>query len=154
MTRSIGDGRGEVDTAQFVELVAIIVAPTLIFALGLRLPKAVLRVQRIIAVHEHDPSAAPGRPPIEALAADLRRLLDRHESAWRSEDRLMRARRLGALEAAIGDCAYEAGRALGVDGAPPSASGALSTDELRRLLRSLAAAGLVLPPDNSLLQRR
>ena len=91
-----------------------------------------------------DREPEPVGPPIERLAADLRRLLRLHDDLMTSAHLAMRAHRLWAVEAAIGTRAMEAARALGVpyrDVEP----GGLDRTELAALLRSLAHAGLVLP---------
>jgi hypothetical protein len=82
----------------------------------------------------------PVGPPIEQLAADLRRLLRLHASMTASAHMAMRAHRLWAVEAAIAVRAVEAARALGLPHREPSAPG-----ELVALLHALSAAGLVLP---------
>ena len=56
-----------------------------------------------------------------------------------------------ALEAAISARAMQAARALGVPYLDPPAYSGLGIVELRRLLRALAAEGLVLPEEVSLL---
>jgi len=93
----------------------------------------------------------PTHVPIEQLAADLRRLLQRHEAIRQSTDVAMRARHLRAIQAAIGDCATEAAEALGLACPDRTTRVALSTAELRRLLRALVDAGLVLVPATGLL---
>jgi hypothetical protein len=102
----------------------------------------------------------PTRPPIEQLAADLRRLLWLHHGiqaadALRRRERpgdpdttvivAVRARRLWALEGAIARCAAQAANALDVAHPDVPLDTGLDTSRLRRLLRDLAAAGLVLP---------
>ena len=91
--------------------------------------------------------AAPARtPPIEKLAADLRRLLWNHDKVPRSADVAMCAGRLRALEGAIAICATQAARSLDVPYPdPPKPGGLDQKPQLRLLLRALAAAGLVLP---------
>ena len=97
--------------------------------------------------------AAPARtPPIEKLAADLRRLLWQHEMVTHSTDVVTYALRVQALEGAITICATQAARALDVPYPdPPTLGGYVHKPQLRRLLRALAAAGLVLPPAVGLL---
>ncbi|MET0493882.1 MAG: hypothetical protein ABW000_12210, partial [Actinoplanes sp.] len=63
----------------------------------------------------------------------------------RSAHIAMRAHRLWAVEAAIAVRAVEAARALDVPHREPETPGALSRDELVRLLQTLADGGLVLP---------
>jgi hypothetical protein len=91
----------------------------------------------------HEPK--PVGPPIEQLAADLRRLLRLHSELTDSAHLAMRAHRLWAVEAAIGVRALEAAQALGVPRSGPDTSGPLGRDELSELLGTLSRAGLVLP---------
>ncbi|WP_306214018.1 hypothetical protein [Actinoplanes sp. RD1] len=126
------------------KLAIITLTPTLLGAavvLGPRICSAVARVWPDRA--PHDP--VPLGPPIEQLAADLRRLLRLHDHLTRSAHLAMRAHRLWAVEAAIGTRAVEAARALGVSHPEPDRPGDLTRHELAALLRSLTAAGLVLP---------
>ena len=126
------------------KLALITVTPTLIGAIVVYAPRIWAACERL----------RPGRPevtpeplglPIEQLAADLRRLLRLHEATGRSAHIAMRAHRLWAVEAAIAVRAVEAARALEVPHREPETPGALTRDELVRLLQALAAAGLVLP---------
>jgi hypothetical protein len=87
----------------------------------------------------------PFGPPIEQLAADLRRLLRLHGSLTDSAHIAMRAHRLWAVEAAIAVRAVEAARALDLPHPSPSTPGSLRRDEIAALLQTLAASGLVLP---------
>ena len=148
------------------KLAIVTMTPTLLAAAVVYAP----RWSRAIARHlperiDHEPKAAG--LPIEQLAADLRRLLWRHDTVRRSTDELrlrempgdtdtpiivaMRVRRLWALEGAITDCATKAARALEVPHPPAPAYGGLDKPRLRVLLRDLADAGLVLPPAVGLL---
>ena len=63
----------------------------------------------------------PAGPPLEQVAADLRRLLAEPEAVASSRQLPARGRRLVALEGAITDRAVEAARAVGVE--PPSRAG-------------------------------
>ena len=63
----------------------------------------------------------------------------------------MRAHHLSAIEGAITDCAVLAAAALGVPHPAVPRHSALTTTELKRLLRALADAGLVLPTGVGLL---
>ena len=83
----------------------------------------------------------PIGPPIEEIAYTLRRLLARHDRFARSNDSVLRVRRMSELEFAITWRATQAARALGV----PEPVRPVDRAELRLLLRTLAAAGLVLP---------
>lgn len=142
------------DAAQIAELLALMAVPTLMVALALRLPRIVTVAQRVIRRNDPEEPVAPRRPPIEQLAADLRRLLRQHETLTRSTDTLMRARRLYALEAAISDCARDAGEALDLPCPGPAAGGRVAIPQLRQLLRALVDAGLVLPREVGLLAGR
>ncbi|MEV0900106.1 hypothetical protein [Actinoplanes sp. NPDC049802] len=93
----------------------------------------------------HPPEPAPYGPPIEQLAADLRRLLRLHGELAASAHSAMCAHRVWAVEAAIGARAIEAAAALGVPHPDQSRAAALTRTELSALLTRLAAAGLVLP---------
>lgn len=96
-----------------------------------------------------DRSLTPIGPPIEEIAAALRRLLARHDRFARSADAALRVRRMSELEVAITWRATQAARALGV----PDPVRPVDKAELRLLLRSLAAAGLVLPTTVVLMTR-
>ena len=96
-------------------------------------------------VRMHPPPPQPLGPPIQQLAADLRRLLRLHGEVVASAHLAMQAHRAWAIEAAIGARAIEAARALDLPHREPATPGALSRDELVELLHELAAAGLVLP---------
>ena len=126
------------------KLALITVTPTLIGAIVVYAPRIWAVCSRL---RPSRPEVAP-EPlglPIEQLAADLRRLLRLHEATGRSAHIAMRAHRLWAVEAAIAARAVEAARALDVPHREPETPGALSREELVRLLQALAAAGLVLP---------
>lgn len=129
------------DVAKAVQLVALLVSPTVVIAAALYLPRGLRALRRAVRAEP-----APPNPPIEALAADLRRLLRRHQAQIRSPDGTARAVHRRALEGALTDCATEAARALGVPCPPRPERAPLSTADLDRLLRALADAGLVLPP--------
>jgi hypothetical protein len=92
-----------------------------------------------------DPGLVPLGPPIEKLAADLRRLLRLHGDLTVSAHSALCAHRVWAVEAAITARAIEAAAALGVPHPDPSAAASLTRTELSRLLNALTAAGLVLP---------
>ena len=126
------------------KLALITVTPTLLGAAVAYGPKwcgAVARrwPERV----DHTPK--PAGPPIQQLAADLRRLLRLHDELTASAHLAIRAHRLWAVEAAIGVRAVEAARALGVPHPEPAVPGELSCAQLQELLRSVAASGLVLP---------
>ncbi|MDI6100016.1 hypothetical protein QLQ12_15550 [Actinoplanes sp. NEAU-A12] len=91
------------------------------------------------------PEPAPYGPPIQQLAADLRRLLRLHGELAASAHSALCAHRLWAVEAAIGTRAIETATALAVPHPHPDRATALTRTELSALLSALAAAGLVLP---------
>ena len=82
--------------------------------------------------------------PIELVAADLRRLLRQHDLALRSLVPVS-DKRLWALELAITRRATQAAQALEVPHPVPPAYRGLDAPQLGRLLRALAAEGVVLP---------
>ncbi|MFC3738592.1 hypothetical protein [Paractinoplanes deccanensis] len=126
------------------KLALIVAAPTLIGAAVVYAPRfcgAVADRWRAL----HPPPPQPFGPPIEQLAADLRRLLRLHSDLTASAHLAMRAHRLWAVEAAIATRAVETAKALGVPHPDPPTPGALTRRELLDLLTALSAAGLVLP---------
>jgi hypothetical protein len=126
------------------KLALIVVTPTALGAVAVYAPRWCAFVADKWA-RLHPPPPAPLGPPIEQLAADLRRLLRLHGEMLQSAHLAMRAHRLWAIEAAIGVRAIEAARALDVPHREPSTPGALSRSELLDLLNTLSAYGLVLP---------
>ncbi len=132
--------------AEWVEIVALMLLPTMLVAGALHAGPAVRAVRRFVTTRSADTQLHPTHPPIERLAADLRRLLERYETVKRTADLPMRAQRLRAVEGAISDCALQTASALDLvcPDRPPRRG--LSTTELRRLLLALVDAGLVLPP--------
>ena len=125
-------------------LALVVVTPTLIGAVVIYAP----RWCEALVEKWHDSRPVPPQPcgpPIEQLAADLRRLLRLHSELTASAHLAMRAHRLWAVEAAIGTRAVEAATALGLPHPEPPRTGALTRGQLLDLLTSLAAAGLVLP---------
>ena len=128
------------------KLVLIVSTPTLLGALAVYGPKWCGKV----ADRWRDtrrPPLAPFGPPIEQLAADLRRLLRLHAELTASAHLAMRAHRLWAVEAAIAARAVEAAKALDVPHREPEKPGGLSRDELIAVLHALYQAGLVLPAE-------
>lgn len=87
----------------------------------------------------------PAGPPLEQVAADLRRLIAEHHRVLRSPQLPARGRRLVALEAALTDRAVDAARALELPVPARPAGRALALPELRALLVELARSGVVLP---------
>ena len=100
--------------------------------------RAVLARLRVV------PPAPPG-PPLERIAADLRRLLAEHAAVRSSPAVAVRAGHLAALEGAITDCALDAARALELPAPARPGREPLPRAQLRRLLEDLAAQGMVLP---------
>jgi len=135
------------NVAKATEIVAIMLSPTIVVAAALYIPRGV----RAIAGRLRRDQDQVTHTPIEELAADLRRLLHQHETIKQSPGLAMRAKHLRAVEGAIADCAAEAAIALGLPCPDRPAHGELPTPQLRQLLRSLADAGLVLPPAVGLL---
>jgi hypothetical protein len=126
------------------KLALIVVTPTALGAVAVYAPKWCGLVADQWA-RLRPPPPAPLGPPIEQLAADLRRLLRLHGEMLDSAHLAMRAHRLWAIEAAIGVRAIEAARALDVPHREPEMPGALTRSELLDLLNTLSACGLVLP---------
>jgi hypothetical protein len=133
-----------VDVWDVGKLVLIVASPTLLGAALVCAPRWWGHASAYWEQRRPKPPQ-PAGPPIEQLAADLRRLLRLHGSLTASAVLSMRAHRLWAVEAAIAVRATEAARALGVPHREPERPGALRRDELVALLRALSAAGLVLP---------
>jgi hypothetical protein len=126
------------------KLAIIAVTPTFLGAAVVYAPKWCGAVARRWP-HRVDDTPQPAGPPIEQLAADLRRLLRLHDGLTVSAHHAIRAHRLWAVEAAIGMRAIEAARALELPHREPAMPGELTCRELHELLRALADAGLVLP---------
>jgi len=133
-----------VNAWDLIRLALVVATPTLLGALVVYGPRCVTAVADRWQARRPAPPQPTG-PPIEQLAADLRRLLRLHGELTASAHLAMRAHRLWAVEAAIGGRAVEAARALGLPHREPETPGALSRDELLELLTALAGAGLVLP---------
>ncbi|MFI7540463.1 hypothetical protein [Actinoplanes sp. NPDC049599] len=125
------------------KLALITVTPTLIGAAVVYTPRCWAALVRAWPHRPAEPQ--PTGPPIEQLAADLRRLLRLHDELTRSAHIAMLAHRLWAVEAAIGGRAVEAARALDVPHRQPAQLEMLTRAELSRLLERLALAGLILP---------
>ncbi|WP_250035190.1 hypothetical protein [Paractinoplanes maris] len=126
------------------KLALIVATPTLLGAVVVWAPKWCGAIAaRWEAARPQPPE--PFGPPIEQLAADLRRLLRLHSELTASAHLAMRAHRLWAVEAAIGTRAIEAARALGVAHPEIARHETLTCRQLHDLLMSLAASGLALP---------
>jgi hypothetical protein len=132
-------------------IVLLLLSPTLLVATAMYGAGAVRSVRDRLADWRDGGIPQPDSPPIEKLAADLRRLLWDHDRVTQSADGAMSTLRLRALQAAITICAIQAARALEVPYPDPPTDAGLDTPQLRRLLLALAAAGLVLPPAVRLL---
>ena len=116
------------------KLALITVTPTLIGAVVVYTPRWWAALVEAWPHRAEVPQ--PIGPPIEQLAADLRRLLRLHEELTNSAHIAMLAHRLWAVEAA---------RALDVPHRRPEHFEMLSRTELTELLHELARAGLTLP---------
>jgi hypothetical protein len=121
----------------------LVLAGALLPAAALAAARTLARRRRLTRRHRLDPW--PTNPPIETIAADLRRLLWQHDAVTRSGDMLGGARRVWSLEAAITRRATQAARALEVPHPSLPEHRGLDRSELRMLVRALAAEGLVLP---------
>lgn len=124
-------------------LVLVMALPTLVAAAVVSGPRW---WDALVERHRADRRTGPQPygPPIEQLAADLRRLLRLHGQLSASAHAGLSAHRVWAVEAAISARAIEAAVALGVPHPGPAAA-ALTRTQLRELLTALAAAGLALP---------
>ena len=124
-----------------VTLLWIALTPTAVAGAVVLLPRAVRALRRRLS----PPAPLPEGPPLEQVAADLRRLMAEHRRVVRSPQLPARGRRFAALEAALSDRAVDAARALelAVPDRPPG--GTLPVPALRTLLLELAASGVVLP---------
>ena len=134
------------DVSRVTEIVLLMLFPTLVVEGALHLPAGIRRAKRLLAARRPDTNLHPSHPPIEQLAADLRRLLRQHDAIRQAPGIAMRGRHLRALEGAITDCAAEAALALGLPCPDRPPHGALSPPQLRDLLHALARSGLILPP--------
>jgi hypothetical protein len=124
-----------------VTLLWIALTPSAVAGAVVLLPRVVRAVHRRMAARP----PVPAGPPLEQVAADLRRLLSEHRRVARSPQLPARGRRLRALEAALTDRALDAARALGLEPPATPARGALPVPALRSLLEDLARSGVVLP---------
>src|SRR5690242_5510968 len=86
--------RPGMNVAKASEIVAIMLSPTLVVAAALYIPRGVRAIARRIGRHSDQVT----HPPIEELAADLRRLLRQHETLKQSPGLAMRAKHLRAVE--------------------------------------------------------
>jgi len=139
------------DVSRVTEIVLLMLFPTLVVEGALHLPSGIRRLRRLVAARHPDANPQPIHPPIEQLAADLRRLLRQHDAIRQAPGLAMRGRHLRAVEGAITDCAVEAALALGLPYPDRPAHGALSRPQLCHLLDTLARSGLALPPATGFL---
>jgi sugar phosphate isomerase/epimerase len=113
------------------------------------------RLRRLAGARRDATPVMATNPPIELIAADLRRLLWEHHiqtlTIAGSPGIAAHVRRRRELEIAISERATQAARALGVPYPHYLAHSDFDRPVLRRLLRTLAVAGLVLPPAVELL---
>jgi hypothetical protein len=140
-----------VDVGKVIGIVVIMVLPTLIVGAVFAMPRSLGVLRRRVASRRATSVLEPRHAPIEQLASDLRRLLHQHDNLKRSTGVPMKAHRLLALEAAVADRATETASALGVPCPERDDRRTLSRPDLRRLLRDLGEAGLVLPASSTLL---
>jgi len=139
------------DVARAGQIVLILLSPSLVVGAALYVPRWIMAGRRKLRERRRSNDPQPVGPPIELLAADLRRLLIEHDVVRGATDRAMRVRRLRALEGAIADCAVQAAAALDVPVPARLAHGEIPVAALRELLRALARTGLVLPARAGLL---
>jgi hypothetical protein len=123
----------------------------LLSGLAFSVHRGVRAVRRRPRSRRADPSLQPTNPPIEEIAADLQRMLWRHDTFARPSAPPIPLGRVRALEIRITRRAVEAARALEVAHPDPPAYGGFDTAQLRRLLHDLTAEGLVLPPEVGLM---
>jgi hypothetical protein len=133
------------------ELVGLLVSSVLLFAAVTFGPRCLDAARGVVETRRADAYPLPTIPPIERIAADLRRLLWDHHRVLRSNDYPMGALRVSALECAISHRAAQAACALDVPCSPVPEEGRFAKPELRRVLLALAAEGLVLPSTVELL---
>jgi hypothetical protein len=134
------------------EIVILALSPTLAFGMGCWAKRGVRAARRRTRGRRDERAMRPTNPPIEQIAADLRRMLRTHDGIVRTRHIATTDRRVRALEAAISTSAVQAARALEVSHPKPAPYGAMETSQLRPLLQALRAEGLVLPADVGLTQ--
>jgi hypothetical protein len=140
LIRSPAGGRGAVGA-----ILLLVIAPALVARAAVRAGHRT-SASREDGIDLPDPLVPhPANPPIERIAADLRRLLRQHDLVLRSADMVTAARHLWALETAITRRAAQAARALEVPYPSPPEHRGLDRPQLRLLLRALANHGLVIP---------
>ena len=124
-----------------VTLLWIALTPTAVAGAAVLVPRAVRALRRRLSPQP----TLPAGPPLERVAADLRRLLAEHGRVARSPQLPARGRRLVALEGALTDRALDAARALELEAPVRPPGGTLPVPALRALLVELSRCGLVLP---------
>jgi hypothetical protein len=124
---------------------AIVVTPTVIGVVILTAPRWLTALGEYVPDRHAARGPQPTRPPIQQLAADLRRLIRLHGELSASAQLATRAHRLWSVEAAISARAVEAAQALEIAYEDPTASGGVDRHRLSALLHALCRAGLVLP---------
>lgn len=124
-----------------VTLLWIALTPAAVAGSAVLVAKALRDVRRRLAPARPQPAG----PPLEQVAADLRRLMAEHETVCHSPRLPAKGRRLIALRGAITDRAVEAARAVGVDPPERTDRAALPVEPLRSLLLELVRSGVVLP---------
>ena len=133
------------------EVAILALSPTLAVGMGWWVNRGV-RVARRIRRRRDELAMRPVNPPIEQIAADLRRMLRAHDGSVRTRHIATTDRRVRALEAAISTSAVQAAQALEVSHPRSVPYNGLETSQLRRLLQALRAESLVLPADVGLTQ--
>ncbi len=122
-----------------IEFIALLILPTMVVCALQHLPEMIALAARVVK-QVHPPAQQPAGPPIERIAADLRRIsahLDALVTSGPVPGRIMRVR---STVAAYDHVLLDACRALEVE--PASAATPLSSDERLRTEAALAAAGL------------
>jgi len=122
-------------------LLVIALTPSAVAGAAVLLPRVVRAARR----RTSSTPPLPAGPPLEQVAADLRRLLTEHRRVAHSPQLPARARRLVALEGAITDRALDAARALQLEVPARAGGSALPVPALQALLADVARSGVVLP---------
>jgi hypothetical protein len=96
------------------EIVILALSPTLAFGMGCSAKRGVRAARRWTRRRRDERAMRPTNPPIEEIAADLRRMLRTHDGVVRTRHIATTDRRVPALDAAIRTSAVQAARALEV----------------------------------------
>src|SRR5690242_3019516 len=107
-------------------VVVIMLAPSATVGAALGAVVYGLRAVRYLRRRLRRDHPQPDGPPIEQLAADLRRLIRQHHAVKSAPDLMMRAHHLYAIEGAITGCAVQAASALDVPHPPVPRHSALT----------------------------